>query len=447
MHTLANLREGLLHQTRELRLSEAIATFPAEILNLAETLEVLDLSGNNLSELPDDFCRLKKLKILFLSNNQFEEFPSVLATLPELTMIGFRNNQMKSVPEHSLPCGIRWLILTDNQISSLPDSIGQLVKLQKLMLAGNLLTDLPDTMAQCKTLQLLRVSANRLKGLPDFLFSLPELSWLAFAGNPFCDSASGYKPTLPAISWSDLNQQEVLGQGASGIVSEATWLKSPAEVTNPDQAIVVKKYKGTLTSDGYSMDELAACIAADTHQNLIPLVAQVNDKKLAGLVMERVDDHYENLGHPPNLQSCTRDQFDDGFKLTPPAIHKIAAQVTDTMLHLLDKKISHGDLYAHNILINPDADIILSDFGAASFYKPLEDSQQTLLQKIEVRAFGCLLEDLLQTCDQKNSALLNLLSDIKTNCLQSSVSDRPTFNEIKSLLANMHSPASFQSVT
>ena len=183
-HTLEDLRSGKLAGATRLSLSSELESFPTEIFDLADTLEVLDLSRNRLDTLPEDFGRLRKLKILFLSENRFTQIPTVLSDCPNLTMIGFKSNQIEAFPEDALPQNTRWLILTDNRIEKLPDSIGKLGKLQKLMLAGNRITHLPDTMQQCKNLELLRLSANRLERLPDWLFGMPKLSWLACAGNP-----------------------------------------------------------------------------------------------------------------------------------------------------------------------------------------------------------------------------------------------------------------------
>jgi Leucine-rich repeat (LRR) protein len=53
-------------------------------------------------------------------------------------------------PAAALPPQLRWLILTDNCISQLPDELGQRPLLQ-LMLAGNRLAHLPESLAQCQT--------------------------------------------------------------------------------------------------------------------------------------------------------------------------------------------------------------------------------------------------------------------------------------------------------
>lgn len=152
MNTLEQLRAGELAGSRRLKLSCSLSEFPPEIFDLAETLEILDLSGNALSSLPDDLPRLHRLRVLFSSDNQFVELPAVLGQCAQLTMIGFKANQIASVPAAALPPLLRWLILTDNRVTELPAEIGHCDRLQKLMLAGNQLQVLPPEMARCTTL-------------------------------------------------------------------------------------------------------------------------------------------------------------------------------------------------------------------------------------------------------------------------------------------------------
>jgi hypothetical protein len=49
MKSLEQLRAGKLVGTRRLNLSCHLREFPREIFDLADTLEILDLSGNQLS--------------------------------------------------------------------------------------------------------------------------------------------------------------------------------------------------------------------------------------------------------------------------------------------------------------------------------------------------------------------------------------------------------------
>ncbi|MGL5025907.1 MAG: leucine-rich repeat domain-containing protein, partial [Shewanella oncorhynchi] len=97
MQTLAQLRAGQLQGITRLQLVEDLTEFPREIFDLADTLEILDLSNNQLSTLPEDLHRLSHLKIIFASNNRFEHLPEALGRCTNLEMIGFKANQIKTV--------------------------------------------------------------------------------------------------------------------------------------------------------------------------------------------------------------------------------------------------------------------------------------------------------------------------------------------------------------
>ena len=97
--TPVNSLIDLLGTDKRLKLAEGLTEFPRELFELAEHIEVLDMSFNQLSTLPDDFGRFKNLKILFLSNNQFDHVPPVISQCPKLEMIGFKSNQIKLWPK------------------------------------------------------------------------------------------------------------------------------------------------------------------------------------------------------------------------------------------------------------------------------------------------------------------------------------------------------------
>jgi len=397
MHTLSQLRSGELIGTQRLTLSENLTSFPLEILSLSDSLEILDLSNNQLTSLPKEFAKLKKLKIIFASNNCFETLPEVLGQCDNLEMVGFKSNNINQVPRNSLPTKLRWLILTDNRIEVLPDSLGERPRLQKLALAGNRLTSLPSTLSQLRNLELVRISANNLTECPDQLLRLPKLAWLAFAGNPFSRSQVDLE-SVPLLSTSSFILHDMLGQGASGVISRATWTKKQS--TFPDE-IAVKVFKGEVTSDGYPEDELQACLKTGNHNNIVRSLAQVKEQGYLALVMTLIPDSFRNLGLPPCFKSCTRDTFPKGFTLSIKQIDKIVRQMEDVFEHLHSNQVCHGDLYAHNTLFDENANIIFGDFGAASMYHMLSDDQQELIQKIERRALNHFIEDLLSICDEQ----------------------------------------------
>ena len=395
MNTLTQLKSGELSGTKRLTLSENLTSLPLEVLALADSLEILDISNNQLTSLPDELKQLTKLKIIFASNNQFTTLPAVLGLCPQLEMIGFKSNKINHVPQTSLPPRLRWLILTDNCIETLPDSLGERPRMQKLALAGNQLTALPSTMDQLTNLELLRISANNLTAFPQQLLNLPKLAWLAFAGNPFTQNDVN-NASVPVITPSDYTLHEVLGRGASGVISRATWNTPQSEFTNE---IAVKVFKGEITSDGYPNEELQACLKVGNHPNLVQSLAQVNQDDCLALIMNLIPKHYKNLGLPPCFDSCTRDRFHDGFTLSIDKIVKIVSQITEVFEHMHVNKVCHGDLYAHNTLFDSQANIIFGDFGAATMYHMLTESQQQQIRAIERRALNYFIDDLLQICE------------------------------------------------
>lgn len=422
-----------------LKLSDNLTEFPLEILELADSLEILDLSNNQLSTLPNEFSQLKNLRVAFFNNNQFEEFPEVLAACPSLSMVSFKNNNIKTISETALSPNIRWLILTNNQLTTLPKAIGNLSKLQKFMLAGNQLQTLPNELANCHNLELIRLAANQLKVLPSRLLKLPRLTWLAYAGNSFCNTTDGPSrdnASLAAIDPAALQLGKILGQGASGVIYKGLW--TPNAASENTQPVAVKLFKGEITSDGLPLDEMQACMAAGAHPNLVKVVGKLSQpiQGKAGLVFSFITPEYGNLGGPPSLDSCTRDTYSNNTTFTLPVILKIAQGIASVVAHLHTRGIMHGDLYAHNILVNEQGDSILGDFGAASFYNLDDEVTGEALQRLESRAFGCLLEDLLDRHISDNMSrdketelnTLEHLRQLQQRCLSPVPSDRPLFS-------------------
>jgi hypothetical protein len=427
MPSLEQLRSGQLKGARELKLACGLTEFPREILDLADTLEVLDLSGNALTALPEDFSRLQKLRIFFASDNAFTKVPEVLGQCQALSMVGFKANRIRQLSGQALPAQLRWLILTDNALTALPAEIGRCTQLQKLMLAGNQLSDLPPELAHCQKLELLRISANQLSALPAWLMQMPRLSWLAFGGNPFTASAEQQalqNAPVPSIAWTDLRLEQQLGSGASGVIHQA--LLNTHKGPRP---VAVKLFKGAVTSDGWPRTEMAISLLAGTHPHLVPAMGQITGHPTGaqGLVMPLIDPMLRNLAGPPSLESCTRDTYAPSTRLSLQSLLKLIRAIASATQHLHQSGIVHGDLYAHNILHDGQGFALLGDFGASSVGAVTNEKMAHTLQRMEVRAFGCLLEELLDRCD---AALPPSLLQLRDDCLSESPDLRPLFEDI-----------------
>lgn len=424
--TLSDLRTGALAGARELKLREGLTEFPREIFGLADTLEVLDLGGNALTDLPADMGRLNKLRVLFCSGNRFQRLPPSLGDCPALSQIGFRGCGLGEIPAESLPPRARWLTLTDNRIETLPETLGDRPLLQKVMLAGNRLSRLPQSLAGAARLELLRLSANRFEALPGWLADLPSLSWLAWHGNPL--DASLTPAPVVAGRWADLRLGVLLGEGASGRIHEARW-EPPSGGT---RTVALKLFKGAMTSDGLPEREMAACLASGEHPNLTGALGRLVDhpEGAEGLLMPLLPADWRVLAGPPSPEGCSRDDYDPALRLELDVALRIARCVGAAAAHLHGRGLSHGDLYAHNTLWDgATGQAVLSDFGAASFM-PADASPA--FERLEVLAWGRLLGELL---DRVESPAPTALRTLLGACVQADPGARPSMVQALEALA------------
>ena len=107
--------------------------------------------------------------------------------------------------------------------------------------------------------------------------------------------------------------------------------------------------------------------------------------------------------------------------------------------HLHARGILHGDFYAHNVLYRPEGGCLLGDFGAASFYPPQPRGGSNLFEALEVRAFGCLLGELLERCDSEQDGWLAALEGLQLRCIATVAASRPRFTELVAELAALPS--------
>ncbi|KAI3917891.1 hypothetical protein MKW98_000125 [Papaver atlanticum] len=137
-----------------------------------DSLEVLDVSVNSLSSIPDGFfldCgKLNGLKRLDLSQNKLSGVFPNFSGFSSLGTLQLSKNQFEGpIPDELFSFqNLTWVDLSNNRISGfLSNSIGNLFKLETLLLSSNHLSgEIPRNLSNIKTLTRLAANQNNFSG-------------------------------------------------------------------------------------------------------------------------------------------------------------------------------------------------------------------------------------------------------------------------------------------
>ncbi|KAI8503136.1 hypothetical protein Bbelb_189570 [Branchiostoma belcheri] len=138
--------------------------------NLHEHMDVqsLDLSGQELKQLPDELRQLADLVRLDLSNNKFKKFPTALLNLPRLEHVNLSRNTLSTFPmETRLMRCLRNLQMTNMALDEMPNELCDLSSLEVLNIRDNNLTRLPRDIGRLKKLTTLQLSWNKFETLSE----------------------------------------------------------------------------------------------------------------------------------------------------------------------------------------------------------------------------------------------------------------------------------------
>lgn len=122
----------------------------------------LDLTGLNLTYLPDSIAALTHLKKLDVYDNYLTSLPEQIGELTELEEL--------------------WA--SENELLRLPDSLGRLQKLRSLKAENNRLTEFPESLQGATVLQELLLADNYIHFLPIWTADLPALKSIDLRDNP-----------------------------------------------------------------------------------------------------------------------------------------------------------------------------------------------------------------------------------------------------------------------
>jgi leucine-rich repeat protein SHOC2 len=187
---ITNLPESIGNLTYLTRLNlgfNHLDRVPDSLFKLINLIE-LNLSGNRLTILPESLGNLTKLIELNVQGNRLTTMPNSLANLSNLTTLHLGFNGLINIPSDILSfSNLTKLDLGHNQLSNLPDNIGNLTNLIELNLKSNQLNSLPENIGNLDRLIELDLSFNQIASLPASFHRLTRLVELNLAGNPLTD--------------------------------------------------------------------------------------------------------------------------------------------------------------------------------------------------------------------------------------------------------------------
>ncbi|MCI5054830.1 MAG: protein phosphatase 1 regulatory subunit 42, partial [Flavobacteriales bacterium] len=145
----------------------------------------LDLSNNDLSELPTGFSCVNKLTTIVLNQNRIEDIPAIL-DFERLDEIYLNSNKLSQVPKSiAKKTSLKKLYLDNNDIEKL-NSLSK-HQLTNLSVANNRILQLPKNFESIQTLKFLDISGNGVADLSSFYVSMMDLEELNLSENEFTE--------------------------------------------------------------------------------------------------------------------------------------------------------------------------------------------------------------------------------------------------------------------
>uniref|UniRef100_A0A7M4F1Y9 Leucine-rich repeat-containing protein 40 n=1 Tax=Crocodylus porosus TaxID=8502 RepID=A0A7M4F1Y9_CROPO len=153
-------------------------------------LTKLILASNKLQCLSEDVRLLPALTVLDIHDNQLTALPSAIGILENLQKLDVSHNKLKNIPEELTQLRhLKSLLVQHNELSHLPDGFGQLASLEELNLSNNQLATIPTSFASLTNLIRLSVAQNQLRSLPAEISSMKSLKQL--------DCTKNFLETIP----------------------------------------------------------------------------------------------------------------------------------------------------------------------------------------------------------------------------------------------------------
>ena len=158
-----------------------------------EELVISDMTDNQFVEILELLHEKRvsnAIKTLNVAHNQLTALPESIGNLAGLRELYVNDNQLTALPESiGNFVGLRVLHVRGNRLTALPESIGNLVGLTRFSVTDNQLTALPESIGNLVGLSDLYVYDNQLTALPESIGNLRGLEYLHLADNRLTDGS------------------------------------------------------------------------------------------------------------------------------------------------------------------------------------------------------------------------------------------------------------------
>lgn len=399
-------------------LGNAFTSVPT-VLGKLPHLFMLSFKSCRLVDVPGDTLSAS-IGWLILTDNKLTSLPREIGSLKLLRKCMLASNLLREIPDEICGCeSLELLRLSDNRLTSVPAGLLTLPKLAWIALAGNLIEP-RSREAELDVAPSLRIAPSAL-----------------MLGKKLGDGASGI------VYQAELRPENASHDESPAHASVAVKVYKPASSDGRvvDEVAAVLALAGAADHPGGAhLIRTVGIVENGTSSSssdgaLSPPLAPASPLATSAapaLVMELLDsESMRLLGGTPSFASVTRDVYAPGTAFTPAQALSIARGVAGAVAAMHAAGVAHGDVYAHNTLVgtmratvtggdklDSDADseftAKLGDFGAAYFLPPPSAASAAAtatsggaapppsedpafyLRRLESRALGCLLEELLQ---------------------------------------------------
>lgn len=160
-----------------------LRSVPETLQNLRRLAE-LDLQNNKLTSLGNGLTKLHRLKLLLVNNNSLTHLPTDFHNLQSLEHLDLSFNDLCWLPDNICSIySLETLNVSNNLLTYLPEKMNRLVRLMHFTASCCRLVSLPRSICECVQLISICVSKNRLQQLPDEIGQLFNLQFLSVDGN------------------------------------------------------------------------------------------------------------------------------------------------------------------------------------------------------------------------------------------------------------------------